>query len=60
FHMPRAMQLAKRNGIRLFPISVDYRTSNDPIMLKEFVPDVAEIARLNMILKEWIAMRLGR
>ncbi|MEQ1826423.1 MAG: YdcF family protein [Pirellula sp.] len=60
FHMPRAMQLAKRNGIHLLPISVDYRTSNDPFMLKEFVPDVAEIARLNMILKEWIAMRLGR
>ncbi len=60
FHLPRAMQLAKRAGITAIPIAADYRARGSSLTLNQFVPDVEELLTLQHIIKEWIAMRIGR
>ncbi len=60
FHLPRAMQLAKRAGISAIPIAADFRALGSSLTLNKFVPDVEELLTLQHIIKEWIAMRIGR
>jgi uncharacterized SAM-binding protein YcdF (DUF218 family) len=60
FHMPRAMSLAKNAGVQVLPINADYRTNSSPFVIKDLIPDAGELFRLQSIIKEWIAMRIGR
>ena len=60
FHLPRAMQLAKRAGVTAIPIAADYRASGSSVTLNQFMPEAEELLTLQHIIKEWIAMRIGR
>jgi uncharacterized SAM-binding protein YcdF (DUF218 family) len=60
FHMPRAMRLAKKLGLTVVPVATDYRTGSDPFMVKDLMPESVQLGRLQLILKEWIGMQLGR
>ena len=60
FHLPRAMSLAKRAGVRALPIAADYRSSRRPWTVNQFLPEAEGLVRLQMIFKEWIAMRISR
>lgn len=59
-HMPRALALARRAGIRVLPIAADYRTSTDPLTINQFFPEAENLGRLQLIFKEWLAMRISR
>jgi uncharacterized SAM-binding protein YcdF (DUF218 family) len=59
-HMPRAISLAKRAGVRAVPIAADYRTSTGPLSINQFFPEAEKLELLHMIFKEWIAMRINR
>ena len=59
-HMPRALALARRAGVRVLPIAADYRTSTGPLTINEFFPDSGNLVRLQLIFKEWLAMRISR
>ena len=60
FHMPRALALARRAGVRVLPIAADYRTSTGPITINRFFPESETLGRLQLIFKEWLAMRISR
>ena len=60
FHLPRAMKLAEQAGIKVEPLAADYRSSSGPLLVQNFFPEVSELERLSMILKEWIAIRIRR
>ena len=59
-HLPRAMQLARRAGITASPIAANYQSSDGPLTLNNFMPEAEELLKLQFIIKEWIAMRIGR
>ncbi len=60
FHLPRAMKLAERAGVRALPIAADYRSPSGPWIVNHFLPEAEGLVRLQMIFKEWIAMRISR
>ena len=60
FHLPRAMKLAERAGVRALPIAADYRSHGGPWSVNHFLPEAEGLFRLQMIFKEWIAMRISR
>ncbi|HUP78648.1 MAG TPA: ElyC/SanA/YdcF family protein, partial [Pirellula sp.] len=59
-HLPRAMRLAESAGIRAMPIAADYRSSSGPLTLNHLLPEAHRLEKLQIILKEWIAMKIGR
>lgn len=60
FHMPRALKLAERAGVQVSPIGADYRAGKGPFIISDLVPDVGHLERLQIIIKEWIGMTVGR
>jgi uncharacterized SAM-binding protein YcdF (DUF218 family) len=60
FHLPRAMKLAEQAGVKVEPLAADYRSSSGPLLVQNFFPEVGELEKLSMILKEWIAIRIRR
>ena len=58
-HMPRALALARRAGVPVHPIAADYRTSTGPLTIKQFFPESDNLVRLQLIFKEWLAMRIS-
>ncbi len=60
FHLPRAMKLAERAGVPALPIAADYRSPSGPWIVNHFLPEAEGLVRLQMIFKEWIAMRISR
>ena len=60
FHLPRAMQLAKQSGVSAELIAADYRSGRGPTTINQFVPESEELAKLHLVIKEWIGMQLGR
>ena len=59
-HLPRAMQLAERAGIRAMPIAADYRSGSGPLTVNHFLPEANRLEKIQIIFKEWIAMRISR
>ena len=59
-HMPRALALARRAGVRVLPIAADYRTRTDPLTINQLFPEAENLGRLQVIFKEWLAMRVSR
>jgi uncharacterized SAM-binding protein YcdF (DUF218 family) len=61
-HMPRALGLAERAGLRLEPIAVDFESgpATHPLTIGSFLPSTGTAGVLGNLFKEWIAMRLGR
>jgi len=60
FHLPRAMKLAERAGVRAIPIAADHRRSTGPVTFNQFLPESDGLARIQTIFKEWLAMRISR
>ena len=60
FHLPRAMKLAERAGVRASPIAADYQSGYGPLTINEFLPEASGLVNLQMVFKEWIAMRISR
>ena len=60
FHLPRAMRLAEQAGVQVEPLAADYRSSSGPLIVQNFFPEVGELGKISMILKEWIAIRIRR
>jgi uncharacterized SAM-binding protein YcdF (DUF218 family) len=60
FHMHRTMRLAKQAGVVALPIAADYRAGVGPITINHFFPETEGLARLQLLIKEWLAMRMGR
>ena len=62
YHMPRAMKLAERAGLTFAPIPTDLwsRPEDSPITVDLFLPSPETLDRLGRLVKEWIAMGVGR
>lgn len=59
-HLPRAMKLAEKAGIRAMPIAADYRSDSGPLTINHFMPEAHRLEKIQIIFKEWIAMRISR
>jgi uncharacterized SAM-binding protein YcdF (DUF218 family) len=61
-HMPRAMMLAKRAGVSLTPIPVNFLTppSGQPLTVEHFLPQARHLDNMSDLLKEWLGIQLGR
>ncbi len=60
FHLPRAMRIARREGLELVPIASDYQGSVGPITVTSLLPDARALGTLQSIWKEWIGISIGR
>ena len=62
YHMPRAMRLAKKFGIRADPIPSHFRSpsENKPITSEDFLPKADNLADFHDLFKEWMAGIVGR
>ena len=63
YHMPRAMRLAKKFGIRADPIPSHFRSSPSktrPITSQDFLPKADNLADFHDLFKEWMAGIVGR
>ncbi|MDZ4850567.1 MAG: YdcF family protein [Pirellulaceae bacterium] len=60
FHMPRALRLARKNGIDLVPIPVDYRAVDQPVTLLDWFPAATYAQQNDLACKEYLGMLLGR
>lgn len=62
YHMPRAMKLAERAGLKFDPIPTDVwsRPEDAPITVDLFLPSPEPLDRLGRVIKEWIALWVGR
>jgi uncharacterized SAM-binding protein YcdF (DUF218 family) len=62
YHMPRAMKLAERAGLQLEAIPVDFwsRPDDSPVTVEMFLPSPGVVDQLGRLIKEWIALGVGR
>ncbi len=60
WHMPRALRLAKKQGLELVPIPADFAAANPPRHLLEILPSGGALGSLDVALKEYLAALLGR
>jgi uncharacterized SAM-binding protein YcdF (DUF218 family) len=60
FHMPRALKLAQAQGVNVIPVAADFRISPSPLLVKDFFPDARDLYRLEILMKEWLGMLIGR
>lgn len=59
-HLPRALKLAERAGVKVIPIGADYRSGRGPITVISLMPNASSLSRLQSVFKEWVAMRVSR
>lgn len=62
YHMPRAMKLAEKAGVKLEAIPVDFwsRPDDAPVTVEMFLPSPGSVDQLGRLIKEWIAIGIGR
>ncbi len=60
FHMPRALSLAKKNGVDVLPIMADYRTSTVRFAFRDLIPGAHGASQSDMALREFLGMLIGR
>jgi uncharacterized SAM-binding protein YcdF (DUF218 family) len=60
WHMPRAQRLAERAGLELFPLPADFIAGRPPAHLIELLPSSGAASKLELVLKEYLAMLVGR
>jgi uncharacterized SAM-binding protein YcdF (DUF218 family) len=62
YHLPRAMKLAENAGLRFEPIPVDFwsRPEGGPVTVELFFPSPSSVDQLGRLIKEWLAMGIGR
>ena len=61
WHLPRALRLARKQGMNLQPLPADFATPREPSWVAtDWMPDAAAARRVTQALREYLAMRLGR
>ena len=61
FHLPRAMRLARTQGLEFTPLPCAFRVSADqPFSARDFVPGGGALRQTELAAKEWLAWLLGR
>ncbi|MGI9430076.1 MAG: YdcF family protein [Bythopirellula sp.] len=60
FHMPRAMRLARSNGLDLVPLPGGHRAVARPWQPSFLIPDANALLNNSLLAKEWLAMGVGR
>lgn len=60
FHMPRAMRLAKNQGIDLIPIPCNFFCRPPVWTMDSFMPKPQTLMEVTQCIKEWIGMAIGR
>jgi len=62
YHLPRAMKLADAAGVTLDVIPTDFRGGSQkrPIMVKDFYPEADALRDWQNLIKEWLAIQIGR
>lgn len=60
FHLPRAMKLAEKAGVQVEPLAADFRANESPLVFKNFFPEAGELEKLDLLIKEWIAISIRR
>ncbi len=60
WHLPRAMRLAKKNGLEVDPIPADFRTGQAKLTILSFIPNGDALSNNSLVLKEYLAKIAGR
>ena len=60
FHLPRALALADRVGLRCTPVGADWRGRAQPLLLNRLVPHGNGFELTAMACKEYLGRRVGR
>ena len=61
FHLPRAMRLARTQGLDFTPLPCAFRVNADqPFSPRDFVPGAGDLRQTERAAKEWLAWLLGR
>ncbi len=59
-HMPRALRLAKKNGIDVSPILADFRVTKGRFSFRDLIPSSGGAAQIDIALHEFLGMLIGR
>ena len=60
FHMPRAIRLAKAQGLDLIPVAADYRSNRNKFTILELMPSSQATSTIETAIKEYLAALIGR
>jgi uncharacterized SAM-binding protein YcdF (DUF218 family) len=59
-HLPRAMRLAKAQGLDVVPLSADHLSSSEPLTYLDFIPSAGPLIQLGSCQHEVMAWFVGR
>jgi uncharacterized SAM-binding protein YcdF (DUF218 family) len=60
WHLPRALRLAKKQGLEVVPLPADFIAGRAPTHFIELLPSGGSAGKLEMVLKEYLAWLVGR
>jgi uncharacterized SAM-binding protein YcdF (DUF218 family) len=60
FHMPRAIRLAKSQGLDLIPVAADYRANRSKFTMIELMPSSQATSSVEVAIKEYLGGLIGR
>jgi uncharacterized SAM-binding protein YcdF (DUF218 family) len=60
FHMPRAIRLAKSQGLDLIPVAADYRANRSKFTMIELMPNSQATGNFELAIKEYLGSLIGR
>lgn len=59
-HLPRAMRLARAQGLELIPVPADHDHSDQPLTFLDFIPSAGPLNQLAACQHEWMAWLVNR
>lgn len=60
WHLPRAMRLARAQGLELIPVAADYRSPQVSKRFQDYLPSSQNLRRLDIVLHELLAAIVSR
>lgn len=60
WHMPRALRLAEKEGLKFVPLPADFIAGQPPVHFIELLPSGGAVGKFEMVLKEYLAWLVGR
>lgn len=60
WHMPRALRLAKRNGLELRPVPADFRSEKGFFSVLNLLPNTGSLNTVTQLSKEYLAWAVGK
>ena len=60
FHMPRAIGLARKNGVDVLPILADYKIGDGPLGFRDFIPSARGAFLSDLAIREYLGTLIGR